>query len=107
MKQIKIGYMALSKASWMTPRIEGIVTETIANLETLPCQLVSCGKPVTTEAEIIETCGLFKREGVDAVLMHFVTFPAGAMIPAAGSRLDVPVILLANPEKAGAGKMWE
>ena len=107
MKQIKIGYMALSKASWMTPRIEGIVTETIANLETLPCQLVSCGKPVTTESEIIETCGLFKREGVDAVVMHFVTFPAGAMIPAAGSRLDVPIILLANPEKAGPGKMWE
>lgn len=107
MKQIKIGYMALSKASWMTPKIEAIVTETVENLKTLPCRLVCQDAPVTTEAEIIEACHQFNREGVDAVVMHFVTFPAGAMIPAAGSRLNVPVILLANPEKAGPGKMWE
>lgn len=40
-------------------------------------------------------------------VMHFVTFPAGALIPAAGSRLNVPIVLLANPEKPGEGKMWE
>ena len=107
MKELKIGYMALSKASWMTPRIEGLVTETIENLKTLPCRLICGEAPVTTEAEILELTERLNREGVDAVIMHFVTFPAGAMIPAAGALLNVPVILLANPEKAGEGKMWE
>ncbi len=107
MKQLKIGYMALSKASWRTPKIDAIVADTAANLKTLPYEFVMPESPVTTEEEIIKVCGEFNREGVDAVVMHFVTFPAGAMIPAAGTRLNVPVILLANPEKAGAGKMWE
>lgn len=107
MKPLKIGYMALSKASWRTPKIDAIVAAAAANLKTLPYEFVMPGAPVTTEEEIIKVCGEFNREGVDAVIMHFVTFPAGAMIPAAGTRLKVPVILLANPEKAGAGKMWE
>lgn len=107
MKQLKIGYMALSKASWRTPKIDAIVADTAANLKTLPYKFVVPDSPVTTESEIIEVCETFNREAVDAVIMHFVTFPAGAMIPAAGTRLNVPVILLANPEKAGAGKMWE
>ncbi|UKI31000.1 MAG: hypothetical protein L6W00_24600 [Lentisphaeria bacterium] len=40
-------------------------------------------------------------------MMHFVTFPVGATIPAAATRLDVPFVLLANPEEPGPGKMWE
>lgn len=107
MKPLKIGYMALSKASWRTPKIDAIVEKTAENLKKLPCEVVVPESLVTTEAEIIQISERFNREGVDAVVMHFVTFPAGALIPAAGSRLNVPIVLLANPEKPGEGKMWE
>lgn len=107
MKKMKIGYMALSKASWRTPKIEALAAETEKNLKSLDCELIAPKGLVTTEDEIIGVCEEFNRQRIDAVIMHFITFPAGAMIPAAGARLDVPIILLANPEEPGPGKMWE
>ena len=41
------------------------------------------------------------------VVLHFVTFPVGAIIPAVAQRLDVPFILVSNPEEPGAGGIWE
>ena len=107
MKKLKIGYMALSKASWRTPKIDALVAKTAENLKQLPYDLVVPESLVTTEDEIIQVCEEFNTKGVDAVVMHFVTFPAGALIPAAGTRLNVPIILLANPEVAGPGNTWE
>lgn len=103
---MKIGYMAISKASWMTPKIEQIATATFANLKTLSDEIIFQGV-TTTEAEGIQRANEFAAAQVDAVIMHFVTFPVGAIIPAVAQRLNVPFILLANPEEPCEGKMWE
>ena len=42
MKKLKIGYLALSKLSWKTPRIEGLARDTAAELTKLEgCELVA------------------------------------------------------------------
>ncbi len=103
---MKIGYMAISKASWMTSKIEQIATRTYENLKTLPDEIIFQGV-TTTEAEGIQRANEFAAAQVDVVIMHFVTFPVGAIIPAVAQRLNVPFILLANPEEPCEGKMWE
>ena len=106
METMKIGYIAISKASWMTPKIDAIAKRTFENLQTLPAEILYHGV-TTTEGEAAARAEEFARAGVDTVVMHFVTFPVGATIPAAATRLDVPFVLLANPEEPGPGKMWE
>lgn len=105
---MKIGYMPISKLSWMTPKISTLATETLKSLKSMEvAEIVSVESPVTDEAESIKTSRMFAEKQIDVLILHFVTFPAGALIPAAVSALDCPVILLANPEKPGPGKMWE
>ena len=106
MKKLKIGYLAISKASWLTPKIEGIAKQTFESLKTLPDEVLYQGV-TTTEAEAIARAGEFRAAGVDAVVMHFVTFPVGATIPAVAQRLNVPFLLVGNTEVPGPGKMWE
>lgn len=106
MKKRKIGYLAVSKASWITPKIEAIAERTHQSLKTLPEEILFHGV-TTTEAEAIARAEEFRAAGVDAVVMHFVTFPVGAIIPAVAQRLDVPFLLVGNPETPGAGRMWE
>ncbi len=103
---MKIGYIAISKASWMTPKIEGIASETYRNLQQLEAEIFYQGV-TTTEAEGIARAQELSSKGVDAVIMHFVTFPVGAIIPAIAQRLNVPFVLLANPEEPCGDKMWE
>lgn len=105
--RLKIGYLALSKASWLTPKIEGLARATFDSLKSIPDAEIVFDGITATEEEAASRAKRFAREGVDAVVMHFVTFPVGATIPAAASELDVPFLLLANPEKPGPGAMWE
>ena len=107
MRNLKIGVFAFTKASWLTPKIEKIVETTVGNLRTLPDTEILFDGLVCDEASSIRQAEAFMAARVDAVVMYFVTFPAGAMIPAAASRLNVPILLLANPEVPGPGKMWE
>jgi L-fucose isomerase-like protein len=106
MKKLKIGYLAVSKASWITPKIREIAEQTCESLKTLPDEILFHGV-TTTEAEAVARTEEFRAAGVDAVVMHFVTFPVGAVIPAVAQRLDVPFLLIGNPEVPGTGKMWE
>ena len=107
MRNLKIGVFAFTKASWLTPKIKKIVETTVGNLRTLPDTEILFDGLVCDEASSIRQAEAFMAARVDAVVMYFVTFPAGAMIPAAASRLNVPILLLANPEVPGPGKMWE
>ena len=108
MENVRIGYLALSKLSWRTAKIDKIAADTGKFLsEQSACSLVQAAGLITSEAEAEEACAVLNREGIDLLVMHFVTFPAGALIPLIASRIQVPVVLLANPEEAGAGKMWE
>ena len=108
MKTVRIGYLALSKLSWRTARIDKIAADTAKFLSELSgCRLVQAAGLITSEAEAEEACAVLNREGIDLLVMHFVTFPSGALIPLIASRIQAPVVLLANPEEACAGKMWE
>ena len=106
-KNLKIGVFAFTKASWLTPKIEKIVDATVNNLRTLPETEILFDGFVCDEASSVRQAESFMAARVDAVIMYFVTFPLGAMIPAAASRINVPILLLANPEEPGPGKMWE
>ncbi len=107
MEKLKIGVFAFTKASWLTPKIENIVDATVKNLRTIPDAEILFDGLVCDEADSIRQAERFAAERVDAVVMYFVTFPAGAMIPAAATRINVPILLLANPEVPGPGKLWE
>jgi len=107
MNKIKIGVFAFTKASWLTPKIENIVDATVKNLRTIPDAEILFDGLVCDEAASIRQAERFAAARVDAVIMYFVTFPAGAMIPAAATRINVPILLLANPEVPGPGKLWE
>ena len=108
MKKLKIGYLALSKLSWKTPKIEELAKETAAALDAMPdCCLVTPDGLITDEREAQAGAEWLNREGIDILVMHFVTFPAGALIPAIAERIQAPIVLLANPEGPCPGKMWE
>lgn len=106
MKRMKIGLLSISKASWLTPAIEALADKTCASLKSLPDEVIFHGI-TTTESEAINRAEAFRAAGVDAVVLHLATFPVGAIIPAVAARLDVPFLLVGNPEKPGPGKMWE
>ncbi len=107
MRKIKIGVFAFTKASWLTPKIERMVDATVKNLRTIPDAEILFDGLVCDEAASIRQAERFAAERVDAVIMYFVTFPAGVMIPAAATRINAPILLLANPEVPGPGKLWE
>lgn len=108
MKKLKIGYLALSKLSWKTPKIEGLAQDTAQALAAMKdCQLIAPEGLITSEQEAESAAEMLKAAGIELLVMHFVTFPAGALIPVIAERIDAPIVLLANPEEACAGKMWE
>ena len=52
MKELKIGYLALSKLSWKTPRIEGLARDTAKELAKMEsCKLIAPEGLVTSEKE--------------------------------------------------------
>lgn len=106
MKTIRIGYMGLSKASWKTPKIMALMQDTIASLSTLPVKIIHAKDLTMTEADALAIADDFKKNDVDAIIMHMASFPVGAIIPAIAKRFDVPVILFANPEKPEEGGIW-
>ena len=89
MEKIKVGVFAFTKASWLTPKIENIVDSTVKNLRAIPDAEILFDGLVCDEADSIRQAERFAAERVDAVIMYFVTFPAGAMIPAAATRINV------------------
>jgi len=106
MKEFKVGFIALSKASWATPEIEGIRKSALDSLKTLPYAIVDGNALTTTSAEASALCAEFRKQDVSAVFVLMTTFPVGAIIPVIAKELDVPVVLFSTPEKPQAGKMW-
>lgn len=106
MSAATVGYMGLSKASWKTPKICKLREVAESSLGALPVRVLGSGDLTCTEAEAIELSEMFVREGADVVVMHFASFPVGAIIPAVAQRIKVPIILFANPEEPEAGGIW-
>ena len=106
MKAFKVGYIALSKASWATPEIENISKTALASLKTLPYEIVHGDALTTTAAEASALCAEMRKQDVSAVVVLFATFPVGAIIPVIAKELGVPAVFLATPEEPKADKMW-
>ena len=106
MKEFRVGYIALSKASWATPEIDGIRKSALENLRKLPYEIVEGNALTTTAAEASALCAEMRKQDVSAVVVLMTTFPVGAIIPVIAKELDVPVVLFSTPEKPQAGKMW-
>jgi L-fucose isomerase-like protein len=107
MSKLKVGYVALSKASWKTPEIERFRNEALAGLKKLPYEIIDSGNFICDEKEAIKACDFFTQVGVQAVVMHFATFPVGAIIPIFASKLNIPFVLFANPENPPLGGTLE
>ena len=107
MKKLTIGYMALSKASWQTPKICDLMSATLAELKKMPVEIVHAKELTTTEFEAAELCDEFNRRGVNVIIIHFATFPVGAIIPAVAQRTHAPILLFANPESPQMGGTLE
>lgn len=106
MKAFKVGYIALSKASWATPEIENISKTALKSLKQLPYEIVHGNALTTTTAEASALCADMRKQDVSAVVVLFTTFPVGAIIPVIAKELNVPAVFLATPEEPKADKMW-
>ncbi len=106
MQPFKIGFMALSKASWATPEIDALRERALKSLQSLPYEVVHAGALTTTAAEASALCAKMRKQDVRAVVVLFATFPVGAIIPVIAKELSVPAIFFSTPEQPQAGKMW-
>lgn len=106
MKAFKVGFIALTKASWATPEIENLRKTALASLKQLPFEVVAGNGLTTTAAEASELCEDLRKQDVSAVVVFMATFPVGAIIPVIAKELPVPVVLVSTPEKPQAGRMW-
>jgi len=77
------------------------------SLKALDAEIVSSSGLTATEEEAVALAERFNAASVDAAVIHFATFPLGAMIPALAERISAPIILFANPEEATAEGLWE
>ena len=64
MKRLKIGFMSISKASWLTPKIQKLADAARASLDVLDADIVSHGV-TSTEPEAIARAAEFVEQGVD------------------------------------------
>ncbi len=106
MKKFSAGYISLSKASWVTPEIDNIRKRTLESLEKLPFEVVHGNALTTTTAEAGALCSDLTKKGVGAVVVHFATFPVGAIIPVIAREMNVPIVLFSTPEQPAKGGVW-
>ena len=97
MSQLKVGYAPQAKQSWINDTLENTRLRSIAALEALGVEVVA-GPVLTSDAEAEELAAEFRRQDVDVMVVHFLTFSLGSMTPLLAHRVGVPVILWGMPE---------
>ncbi len=98
MNKLKVGYLSLVKGSWINESLESQRAKALQALGSLDCEVVDCGKLVQNEKEAAEVAGAFSDAKVDCLLVHFITFSLGSIVPMAARKLNVPVIFWSEPE---------
>lgn len=97
MMPLKVGYAPQAKLSWINPSLEELRKRSIAAIEALGVEVVA-GPLLTSDAQAEELAAEFRRQQVDVMIFHYVTFPLGSMTPLLAQRVGVPVILWSIPE---------
>jgi len=97
MMSLKVGYAPQAKLSWINPSLEELRRRSIAAIEALGVEVVA-GPLLTSDAQAEDLAAEFRRQDVDVMIFHYVTFPLGSMTPLLAQRVGVPVILWSIPE---------
>ena len=100
MSSLKIGYVPLAKASWRDQRLEVVREQSLSLLQGLnPAYSVVGGEDlITTDAEALALLERFEKERVDVILLHFITFALGSIVPLLAERSKLPLVLWSMPE---------
>ncbi|MDD2708577.1 MAG: hypothetical protein PHV34_11250 [Verrucomicrobiae bacterium] len=96
--KIKLGYLPLAKASWLDDRVETARQQAESFLRGFDVELISSGKTVVADDEARDCAARFAAQQVDVLLVHFITFSLGSIIPILISRMRAPMILWGVPE---------
>ena len=97
MTRLRVGYAPQAKLSWINDTLEHTRCQAIAALEALDIDLVA-GPLLTCDAEAEELAAEFRRQDVDVMVVHYLTFSLGSMTPLLAQRVGVPAILWGMPE---------
>lgn len=98
MKDLKIGYLSLVKGSWINETLEAKRQNALKALKGLDVKIEDCGLLLQNESEARAVCQNFADKKIDALLVHFITFSLGSIVPSLAKKLGVPVILWSEPE---------
>ena len=102
---MRIGFLPLSKGSWMNPRLDG---ERAAARELLresfpEHEIIGGDEVVAFEPELLAARERFRAGRVDCVVFQFLTFSLGTLVPLAANDLRVPSVLWSVPEPPMTG----
>ncbi|QYY34330.1 hypothetical protein [Ruficoccus sp. ZRK36] len=97
---LTIGYVPCAKGSWVDKHLEAIRAQgREALIQSSPGARTVGGETIiTTEAEAQALIEKLETERVDVLVVHFITFALGAVVPMLVERLKVPVLLWSMPE---------
>lgn len=98
--KLTIGYVPCAKGSWVDKRLETIRAQGREALcqASSDTRVVGGDTLITTETEVEQLLDTLEAERVDVIVVHFITFALGAVIPMIVERLKVPVLLWSMPE---------
>ncbi|MBO4303638.1 MAG: hypothetical protein J6A21_03540 [Lentisphaeria bacterium] len=103
-KILKIAYLPLTKANWTNPELEKAREESRKFLASLPgVTVVSGEKMIEDEPSAMAELEHCKREGVDLVVAHLLSFALGVVLPRFARALHTPVVLWSIPEPPPEG----
>ena len=102
MSRLKIGYAPQVKPSWMNDTLEAARKRALAALEALDADVVA-GPLLASDADAEKLAAEFRRQDVDLMVIHFLTFSLGSMTPILAQRVGVPVVFWGMPEPAFDG----
>jgi len=103
--KLKIGYLPLTKGSWMNPTLEEKRKNALNVMKGLSPDWAVVGgeKMIAFEPEALEMLERFAEERVDVIVCQFMTFSLGTIVPLIANRLKVPVVLWSMPEPSANG----
>ncbi len=97
MTPLKVGYAPQAKLSWINDTLEDTRARSIEALEALGVEVVA-GPLLTDDSQAEELAAEFRRQQVDVMVVHYITFSLGSMTPLLAQRVGVPIILWGMPE---------
>jgi len=74
-QKLHLGYVGLSKASWRTKKIEGVMAKALAGLSKLDAQISHLDGLTATEDEAIEAAATMSRRRLPPQTCRFELWP--------------------------------